>query len=889
MDPFSNNNNYIDKSKQDLFNAINADPFMGNDSQSDGVGGVGTSIFDNSADPFAQAGGNFGNMNQQPKQNDNAMPNNAIDIIIWILKNICITIINLCVGGFITLKECFAIVNKKSADDFAGMFKVMFITFGPLCLISLILLFLGINTDTTLAFVGVVCLTGSIMDLILTGAGWLTLSVICYKPQTVKDMDNMIDKEVSQGELKQELDEVVSLSSEYNQSFDDIMNEIMADPEVQDIGIEETSEEDEGIDIAPISVPDEPKEEKEIVADVPDNVAVISPEFLFNTFSPLFPAFNPKFADLKKFEEGSSEWEDLYAIVANIFADIYGCDMQGIVDKGIRLIDAENSIKCTRLVVKKPSGKLIDCSKIQDYFNNYAQDLIKIICDPKNLFTGADAKKKNLISASVTLNGDKYEIIIAKPCKDPILLGDVYKRKEVQEFMKNSKANTPAVIAVNDIGDPILCEISKKSQELYSALIGGGAGSGKSQFFASLAAQMVAFNQPKDLQMVLCDPKGDTLFNKLALCPHVCRLIQGAGPDEARDIYNMLRKMVSEEAPRRQAIFKQNDCANIQDYRKKGKEMPFIIVFIDEFLSVLDAMDQLTESDYKEKVEEYNQRKADGEKGLPKPEKIDYRKDTAKLMAVAVTKLRAAGIYFFIISHRFTGAVDKTTRTLTAFRCVLRSEQLKDEVFNPDELSSFTKKLVNAGDAAVKIGENNVDSAKAMMVSLDDDSTYKIFEAVAKGYYKMGATIPQEIKALGKGYQKDFERIKQELYGDEYSVKFDAKSIRDENNNGIPDDEEDLDISEDKKEINEDENSIDISENSEEDDKIESIDTDGTIHLKNENTKEDDSSEDFIDISNDDKKEEIEEPVINDGPKLKKEINNKKETTETEDEIDWEA
>jgi S-DNA-T family DNA segregation ATPase FtsK/SpoIIIE len=115
-------------------------------------------------------------------------------------------------------------------------------------------------------------------------------------------------------------------------------------------------------------------------------------------------------------------------------------------------------------------------------------------------------------------------------------------------------------------------------------LIGGATNSGKSIGLATIITSLLLRNTPKDLKLVLLDPKRVelTLFDDIPhlMCPVVKDVKQMAG----------VLRQVWKEMDRRYDIFSEAQARNIEVYNSKASfadKMPYIVVVIDELADLM--------------------------------------------------------------------------------------------------------------------------------------------------------------------------------------------------------------------------------------------------------------------------------------------------------------
>jgi S-DNA-T family DNA segregation ATPase FtsK/SpoIIIE len=155
------------------------------------------------------------------------------------------------------------------------------------------------------------------------------------------------------------------------------------------------------------------------------------------------------------------------------------------------------------------------------------------------------------------------------------------------------RTNSPLAIALGrDVsGQPVVADLAR----MPHLLIAGTTGSGKSVCIAALTTCLVMNNTPRDLRLVMIDPKMVELvrFNGL---PH----LYGKVETEIERILAVLRWTMV-EMDRRYKVLETSHSRNIESYnrkarRRKGEEpLPHIVVMIDELADLMMSAPDQTE------------------------------------------------------------------------------------------------------------------------------------------------------------------------------------------------------------------------------------------------------------------------------------------------------
>lgn len=124
-------------------------------------------------------------------------------------------------------------------------------------------------------------------------------------------------------------------------------------------------------------------------------------------------------------------------------------------------------------------------------------------------------------------------------------------------------------------------------------LIAGSTGGGKSVFLSQLIASLAVQKTPEELQFILVDTKqlDLTLFSSL---DHVSNMI-----DKIDDLHEGLDWLLSEVRRRTEAM--KGLARNLTEYNKVyGKQLPYIILVIDELADVIQQDKELAKGEDKE-------------------------------------------------------------------------------------------------------------------------------------------------------------------------------------------------------------------------------------------------------------------------------------------------
>jgi S-DNA-T family DNA segregation ATPase FtsK/SpoIIIE len=151
---------------------------------------------------------------------------------------------------------------------------------------------------------------------------------------------------------------------------------------------------------------------------------------------------------------------------------------------------------------------------------------------------------------------------------------------EDEYFIKKRKSNLTLVLGRGVSGSPAYANLDS----MPHLLIAGTTGSGKSVCINTVLLSLLYQNSPKDLKLMLIDPKGVemTAYNDI---PHLLTSVIKGEPEKA---VNALNWAVN-EMENRFATLSQKGKKDIHAYNAEFKEekMPFIVIVIDELAELM--------------------------------------------------------------------------------------------------------------------------------------------------------------------------------------------------------------------------------------------------------------------------------------------------------------
>jgi len=455
---------------------------------------------------------------------------------------------------------------------------------------------------------------------------------------------------------------------------------------------------------------------------------------LLTTFLPYFMKKTPQFRDTVDIEVGTPTYDAIRATIVKAIANLQNIPIEKVAQKCISMKETFFSYKVVFERVKKMKSTKDITAELETYFRATVND--------PNLTEEEIRKQRLRIKVTVESVSDTWEITINKGTSGVITVGDILAGQRERDYYNNEKNALPVIAGITESGSVIL----EDAQYLDNMMVTGKQRSGKSWYVNSLLTSLVTFNSPEDVALVIVDPKNSTMFNTLALFPHVI------GKHDGQNINEIFREILEVEAVKRATLLSESRFENLKDYNKANpdKKMPRIYIVIDEVISVKDGLlkvqDGEKEAEAKARVKEFN-----------------------SSMLTIMSKLPYIGIGLIFIPHRATGIIDKTARTLLKLKAAVMAEE--DEI---DETLGETidRRLTAPGDIAMRVV--SMESARYVRgpaVADDDIKTAETLRRIAKGFYSMGVEVPKW-SHLRTCYVDNSDVVQKELFGNTTRVQY---------------------------------------------------------------------------------------------------------------------
>ncbi len=146
------------------------------------------------------------------------------------------------------------------------------------------------------------------------------------------------------------------------------------------------------------------------------------------------------------------------------------------------------------------------------------------------------------------------------------------------ENFKNTSSKIPICIGKDISGNIEVIDLSKTPH----LLVAGTTGSGKSVFINTLLASILYKFSPKELRLILIDPK----MLELSVYNDIAHLLTPVVTEPKKAIIAL--KWVCKEMERRYSLMNEENTRSLEGYNQKSIEkLPYIVVFIDEMADLM--------------------------------------------------------------------------------------------------------------------------------------------------------------------------------------------------------------------------------------------------------------------------------------------------------------
>ncbi|AEE13811.1 cell division protein FtsK/SpoIIIE [Thermodesulfobium narugense DSM 14796] len=201
----------------------------------------------------------------------------------------------------------------------------------------------------------------------------------------------------------------------------------------------------------------------------------------------------------------------------------------------------------------------------------------------------ADEVALGLATSSVRIDGPipgrgTLGIEIPKSKRTSVRLSEILTDKSVRD----NPSKLLVALGKDVLGNSVVADIF----ELSHTLIAGATGAGKSVCVNSILMSLLARNTPRDLELLLIDPKRVELSLYEGI-PHLRTPIIV----NAKDAAKLLKVYALNEMEKRYDLFAKRGVRNLQTFNERFPEekLPYIIIIIDEFADLMKLASQEVE------------------------------------------------------------------------------------------------------------------------------------------------------------------------------------------------------------------------------------------------------------------------------------------------------
>ena len=130
--------------------------------------------------------------------------------------------------------------------------------------------------------------------------------------------------------------------------------------------------------------------------------------------------------------------------------------------------------------------------------------------------------------------------------------------------------------------------IYRSLSKMYSMLVAGSIGEGKSNFLNVILCALIRRNRPEDLRLILIDLKGGLEFQYYETIPHLIEIGGRKITDNNEQVPEVLH-WLHDEGERRMKVLREaghKDIGHFNAHRKKGR-LPHILLVIDEWADIM--------------------------------------------------------------------------------------------------------------------------------------------------------------------------------------------------------------------------------------------------------------------------------------------------------------
>lgn len=348
-----------------------------------------------------------------------------------------------------------------------------------------------------------------------------------------------------------------------------------------------------------IFIADEPVDIDEAIASLSEaGVHAQSRAYLYEQFYKVLRSVTPNYSELTELEEYDDNFQRYLNLLMNSAA------REGFTEEDFQIQHIyENSFMYKLVINASPkfkADKVATSIENQEKFNQMGIEV-----------------KPNLFVTSKVI-GNNVHIDIIKDSSPMLTVKDMW--SENKDFILNPDNVMPVVLGSDELGQSIVMDFAK----INSIALSGKPGKGKTWLAQSIIAQLAFFSTPNEVQFIFADPKGQQGDFANINFPHVIEKVK-----TEEETMEVLRRIVREEVPKREALLGQYGLTDIKDMHKMYPDvtMPYLYILVEEMMSLGDHLKQMDKEAYKE-----------------------YR----AILSDIVNKCRYLGIRLFGLSQRMT-------------------------------------------------------------------------------------------------------------------------------------------------------------------------------------------------------------------------------------------
>lgn len=348
-----------------------------------------------------------------------------------------------------------------------------------------------------------------------------------------------------------------------------------------------------------ILVADEPVDIDEAIASLSEaGVHAQSRAYLYEQFYKVLRSVTPNYSELTELEEYDDNFQRYLNLLMNSAA------REGFTEEDFQIQHIyENSFMYKLVINASPkfkADKVATSIENQEKFNQMGIEV-----------------KPNLFVTSKVI-GNNVHIDIIKDSSPMLTVKDMW--SENKDFILDPDNVMPVVLGSDELGQSIVMDFAK----INSIALSGKPGKGKTWLAQSIIVQLAFFSTPNEVQFIFADPKGQQGDFANINFPHVIEKVK-----TEEETMEVLRRIVREEVPKREALLGQYGLTDIKDMHKMYPDvtMPYLYILVEEMMSLGDHLKQMDKEAYKE-----------------------YR----AILSDIVNKCRYLGIRLFGLSQRMT-------------------------------------------------------------------------------------------------------------------------------------------------------------------------------------------------------------------------------------------